>query len=59
MIGYKRLLCNGYGFVFLSYDVVYVLIPVMPSVNGYAELPATLISEFGCHIGINCMRLWV
>ena len=23
-----------------------------PSVNGFAELPATLVSELGCHVGI-------
>ena len=28
-------------------------ITLMPSVNGFAELPATLVSQFGCHIGIN------
>ena len=26
----------------------------MPSVNGFAELPATLVSELGCHVGIQC-----
>ena len=24
-----------------------------PSVNGFAELPAILVSELGCHVGIN------
>ena len=24
-----------------------------PSVNGFAELPAALVSKLGCHVGIN------
>ena len=29
----------------------------MPSVNGFAELPAALISELGCPVGINLKRV--
>ena len=29
----------------------------MPSVNGFAELPATLLSEVGCHVGIHFEQL--
>ena len=28
----------------------------MPSVNGFAELPATLISELGCHVELGRER---
>ena len=26
-------------------------------VNGFVELPATLVSELGCHVGINLNKL--
>ena len=29
----------------------------MPSVNGFAELTATLVSELGCHVGIHFKRV--
>ena len=28
-----------------------------PSVNGFAELPATLVSELDCHVGIHFRRV--
>ena len=28
-----------------------------PSVNGFGELPATLVSELGCHVGIHFKRV--
>ena len=37
---------------FLSY-----FLTLTPSVNGFAELPATLISELGCHVAINFKRV--
>ena len=37
---------------YLSYFLI-----LMPSVNGFAELPATLVSELGCHVGINFKRV--
>ena len=27
------------------------------SVNGFAELPATIVSELGCHVGNNLKRV--
>ena len=33
---------------FLSY-----FLTLTPSVNGFAEIPATLVSELGCHVGIH------
>ena len=36
------------GGSFLSYFLI-----LTPSVNGFAELPATSVSELGCHVGIN------
>ena len=33
---------------FLSY-----FLTLTPSVNGFPELPATLVSELGCHVGIH------
>ena len=38
--------------LFLSY-----FLTLTPSVNGFAELPATLVSERGCHVGINFKRV--
>ena len=37
---------------FLSY-----FLPLTFSVNGFVELPATLISELGCHVGIHFKRV--
>jgi len=37
---------------FLSYFV-----SLMPSVNGLAELPVTLVSELVCHVGIRSKRI--
>ena len=34
----------------------YVL-TLTPSVNSFAELPATLLSELGCHVGIHFKRV--
>ena len=34
--------------LFLSY-----FLTLTPSGNGFAEIPATLVSELGCHVGIN------
>ena len=34
--------------LFLSY-----FLTLTPSVNGFAELPAILVSEHGCHVGIS------
>ena len=37
---------------FISYFII-----LAPSVNGFAELSATLVSELGCHIGIHFKRI--
>ena len=59
MAGYRLMLCMGLwvrvSLINVSY-LSYFLI-LMPSVNGFAELPATLVSELGCHVGINFKRV--
>ena len=56
--GYRRILCRSYGsglsnsVSFLSY-----FLNLTPPVNGFTELPATLVSELGCHIGILFKRV--
>ena len=37
---------------FISY-----FLTLAPSVNGFAELSATLVSELGCHVGIHFKRV--
>ena len=32
-------------------------VSLTPSVNGFAELPATLVSELGCHVSIHLSEL--
>ena len=52
----RRILCSGLEFMsclFKNVSFVSYIIALMPSVNGFAELPATLVSELGCHVGIN------
>ena len=49
--GYRLMLCRSFGlclFNNVSFHS-YFFQTLMPSVNGYAELPATLASELGCH----------
>ena len=57
--GYRLMLCSRalgsclYNNVsFFSYFLI-----LTPSVNGLAELPAALVSELGCHVGINFKRV--
>ena len=55
--GYRLKLCRAldscifYNVSFLSY-----FLTLTPSVNGFAELPATLVSELSCHTGIHFKR---
>ena len=51
MVCYRVMLCRGFLFnnvSFLSY-----FLTLTPSMNGFAELPATLVIELGCHVGIH------
>ena len=44
---YRLILCIGALGSFLSY-----FLTLTPSENCFAEMPATVISELGCHVGI-------
>ena len=44
--------CLFNNVLFLSY-----FLTVMPFVNCFIELPATLVSELCCHVGINFKRV--
>ena len=35
----------------------FYVLSLTPSVNGFAELPATLVSELGCHVGTYVKRV--
>ena len=51
--GYRLKLCGGFGFVsFLSF-----FLSLTPYVNDFAKLPATLVSELGCHVDIHFKRV--
>ena len=54
--GYWRILCRGFGFVSSLMCRSYFL-TLMLSVNGFVELPAISVSELGCHVSINFMRI--
>ena len=48
-------LATSSSFVFWNADldqVILVEVTLTPPINGSAELPATLVSELGCHVGI-------
>ena len=43
--------------LFNNVSLLSYFLNVMPPVNGFAELPATLVSDLGCHIGIHFRRV--
>ena len=56
VVGNRLRLCRRFGLFdnvsFLSYFVT-----LTPYVNCFVELPATLVSEFGCHVFIHFKRV--
>ena len=47
------------GFVLFNNNVSFLsyLLTLTPSLNRFAELPVTLVREFGCHVGIHVKRV--
>ena len=53
IVGYRCILCRGFGFIFNTVLFLSYFLTLKPSVNGFAELPATMAGELGCHVGIH------
>ena len=54
--GYRLILCMGL-WVRVSLIMCRFSLILTPSMNGFAELPATLDSELGCRFGIQFKRV--
>ena len=48
VVGYSWILCKGCGFMSFLFN----FLTLMPSMDCFAVLPATLVSELGCHVSI-------